>query len=278
VKLLVPVDFSDNALRAAEYALTWANAKRSSVHLLHVIEAPVSDPQSVGDAQILVKDSLRQLSEQLTQRFPHCTITHAVRKGSITDEIDEAARNLNVGLIVMGLHGVSAADRFFFGSNAISLVRSASCPILIVPAAARTSEPHKIVFATDYHDSDLQALDQLLPTARAFNSQIEMVHIFDEDDEQTSEIIMMEAISNEIRKKIDYPGIGFQVYYSSKVSEGIQHFIQQTGADLVVLSARKLSAMQKLFGTSVSQNIIYNASIPILVFHAQRTSDHIMQL
>lgn len=278
MKILVAIDFSDNAFHAGLYALTWANAKGSGVHLLHVIEAPVSAPHSVDDALQVATESLHNLARKLMQVANHCNITHSVTVGAIVDEIDRNARELHAGLIVMGIHGVSRGDRYLFGSNALSLVRDASFPILVVPQNAQTREPRKMVFATDYHDSDLEALHQLLPTARFFDSDIEIVHVFDEGDEQESETIMMDAIAGEIRKKVDYAKINFQVFHHDKVSDGIQQFSQATAADIVVVSARKLTAFQKMFGSSVSEQLIYHSQVPILVFHTHRTSEHIMQL
>ena len=42
-------------------------------------------------------------------------------------------------------------------------------------------------------------------------------------------------------------------------------------ADLVVLSARKRNAFQKLFQSSVTKDTSYNSDIPLLIFHIHKT-------
>lgn len=272
------IDFSENAEHAAAYALTWAKAKGDTIQLLHVIEAPISDPPAAEDAISIAADSLEELCVKLKSKSPDCEITSAVRIGSIVDEVNKTALETKATLVVMGLRGLSPGNRMLLGSNAVSLARNASCAILVVPEKALLRAPKKIAFATDYYDSDLEVLKYLLPTAQVFDSEIEMVHVFDEKDEQESEGFMMDAISGEIRKKIQYPKINFKVFHSADVSDGIQQYSEAAGADIVVLSARKLNVVQKVFGASVSEQIIYKSNVPVMIFHAHRTSDHIMDL
>lgn len=278
MKILVAIDFSDNAEHAAAYALTWAQASGDSVQLLHVVEPPISDPRAADEATAIAHETIQELSKKLKLQAPDCDIISSVRVGSIVDEVNKTALEIQANLIVMGLRGLSPGNRSLLGSNAVSLVRNASCAILVVPDKAQLRQPKKIAFATDYYDSDLEALKYLLPTARIFNSEIEVVHVFDEKEEQESEGFMMDAISGEIRKKIDYPVISFKVFHNSSVSEGIHQFSEATQADIIVLSARKLNVVQKMFGSSVSEQIIYKSSVPVMVFHTHPTNDHIMNL
>lgn len=278
MKILVAIDFSENAEHAAAYALTWAKASGDTVQLLHVVEAPISDPQAADEAAAIAEETLQDICKKLKLQAPDCYISSSVRIGSIVDEVNKNAVEIEANLIVIGLRGLSPGNRTLLGSNAVSLVRNASCAILVVPDKAQLRQPKKVAFATDYYDSDLEALKYLLPTARIFNSEIEVVHVFDEKEEQESEGFMMDAISGEIRKKIDYPAMSFKVFHNSSVSEGIHRFSETTGADIVVLSARKLNVVQKLFGSSVSEQIIYKSSVPVMIFHTHRTNDPIMNL
>lgn len=158
-----------------------------------------------------------------------------------------------------------------FGSNTISLINKSSRPVLVVPEASVFRPPKRIVFGTDYYASDLDALNQLLPIATAFNSEIIITHIFEDSDEEQSEQAMMDFISGEIFKKIQYPRIDYQIYKSTNVALGIKHFCEFTEADLVVLSAQKRNAFQKLFQSSVTKDMSYNSDIPLLIFHVHKT-------
>jgi len=272
MKFLIPTDFSENAFHAAAYALTLVKEKPgSSIHLLHVIAPVVTDPLIIPDIEKEAANSLEEILEDLKSRCSICHFSHSIRIGETSTEITNVAEEWNPGIIVMGIRGLGKKSRFLFGSNTISLINKSSRPILVIPEGSAFRSPRKIVFGTDYYDSDLDALHQLLPIANAFNSEIIITHIFEESDEEQSEQAMMNFMSGEIFKKIQYPRIEYQIYKSSNVALGIKHFCEFTEADLLVLSARKRNVFQKLFQNSITKDTSYNSDIPLLIFHIHKT-------
>jgi len=67
--------------------------------------------------------------------------------------IVEAAEVLETDLIVMSTHGRTELARTMLGSVAESVVRTASCPVLL----ARQSEPHSIVAADPSEAAGIQS-------------------------------------------------------------------------------------------------------------------------
>ena len=55
-----------------------------------------------------------------------------IRKGVATHEIVEAAKELDVDLIVIATHGYTGWKHFAIGSTAARVARAAPCPVLIV--------------------------------------------------------------------------------------------------------------------------------------------------
>lgn len=272
MKLLVPTDFSDNSFHAAVYAVTLATVKPGSrIHLIHVLTPIVNDPVVIRDIEEEAIKSLEKINHELKSKCNTCIISHAVKIGETVSEINKAAKELNAGIIVMGIQGLGKGRRLLFGSNTVSLIESATCPVLVIPENSALIAPKKIVFATDYYDSDVDALQQLVPIATAFDSEIVMVHVFDESDDEQSERHMINFMSAEIFKIISYSKITYQVYYSEDTAQGIKKFCEFTGANLLVLSARKHSVFQKLFGKSVTKDLSYNGEIPMLIFHVHKT-------
>ena len=272
MKLLVPTDFSENSFHAAAYAVTLAKVKPGSrIHLIHVLTPIMNDPVIIRDIEEEAINALEKIKTDLKSRCPMCSISHSVKIGDTVAEIDKAAKDLNAGIIVMGIQGLGKTRRLLFGSNTVSLINKATCPVLVIPENSSLNAPQKIVFATDYYDSDVDALQQLVPIATAFDSEIVMVHVFDESDDEQSELIMINFMSAEVFKIIPYSRITYRVYYSENTAQGIKEFCEFTGANLLVLSARKHSVFQKLFGKSVTKDLSYNGEIPMLIFHVHKT-------
>src|SRR5688572_15410626 len=130
MKLLVPIDFSDNAYHAAMYAATLAQQKpASSIHLIHVLTPVLTDSVIINDIEEQASKALDTIKEQLQFRCNNCKISYSVNIGETVQEIINIAKDKNVGLIVMGVQGLSKGRRFIFGSNTVSVVNEASCPV-----------------------------------------------------------------------------------------------------------------------------------------------------
>ncbi len=146
-RILCPVDFSDGSLAAVTYALSLAEENDAKLTLLHVIEMPI---KLAGEPAVQERDlthlrlaaeaaSLRRLRELIpASARTYCTIETAVEEGRPAREILSVAAARGNDLIVMGVEGRGAVDLLVFGSNTHHVVRSASCPVLTVPAARRS--------------------------------------------------------------------------------------------------------------------------------------------
>lgn len=139
--ILCPVDFSDGSVVALEQAISLAEESDAHLSVLHVIEVPpeLREHEILKDFNV---DSVRAAAEaeslrRLRAMIPegartYCTVETAVREGAAFREILKVAAEKRADLIVMGLLGRGAIDRFVFGSNTVRVARGAACPVLIV--------------------------------------------------------------------------------------------------------------------------------------------------
>jgi nucleotide-binding universal stress UspA family protein len=156
--LLVALDGSDTAERVLEHATALAGAFGSRVTLLRATEgpemvlaqtstggpsigdvAPAMDPTPIIEAeQSAAGDYLNQVAARL--RAHNVSVDTERPEGAPADMIVERAQALGVSLILMTTHGRSGLGRVMFGSVADSVLRHATCPVLLVriPHADRT--------------------------------------------------------------------------------------------------------------------------------------------
>ena len=136
-RMLVPLDFSDCFLEAAEYAVMIAKRTQARIRLLHVLE-PVSYGLDFTLSPIAPRDDMR---ERITTRLKGLvsTITpeqvsadFEVRGGLPADSILESARDEPADLIIMGTHGRRGLSHVLWGSVAESVLRKSHCPVLTV--------------------------------------------------------------------------------------------------------------------------------------------------
>lgn len=137
-RFLVPLDFSEYANYALEYAINLAGKLDAHVTLLHVIQ-----PVPLGGADMgvtLPYTYLQDLEAEITQSMEACLarVTAAGLEGDIVvvhgvpfHEIIETAKTQTVDLIIMGTHGRTGLQHLLLGSVAEKVVRLAPCPVLV---------------------------------------------------------------------------------------------------------------------------------------------------
>lgn len=144
-RILVPIDFSENSMKALRYAAAFARQFDAKVSLLHVV-VPVPVAADYGYGPVIPpyqeEMAIRRIEDQLAalgrkevgaERLSEV----AVRCGSAFDEIGRAAKELAVDLIVLSTHGYTGLKHILLGSTAERVVRHAPCPVLVV----REQEP-----------------------------------------------------------------------------------------------------------------------------------------
>ena len=139
-KLLIPIDGSDNALRALNHALMLArNVGSLQLHLLTVHPEPVV----FGEIQVYVsRERMEQLQEQRSRDILQPAIdaadavgvpyTSEVLAGDTAPTIARRAEELGCDGIVMGTRGMGAIGNLMLGSVATKVVHLTRLPVTLV--------------------------------------------------------------------------------------------------------------------------------------------------
>lgn len=141
-RILVPVDFSDCAIVALNYALRLAGSFAAQVDVLHVWEQPYYVGPDVmlyipgGDGQSLVDYARAQAENELesvlasAENESKVKLTRRLATGRPHRKIIEIAELEGFDLIVMGTHGRTGLSHLILGSVAEKVIRQSPCPVL----------------------------------------------------------------------------------------------------------------------------------------------------
>jgi nucleotide-binding universal stress UspA family protein len=136
--ILCPIDFSDESMRALDYALSLAQETDARIILLHVLEA-LLDEVTPRTRNAAVLEYLRELEQDASARLMAAvpdearTWSHPVERivrGRAYREVLAIAEAERASLIVMGVRGRAALNRLIFGSTTEHVIREARCPVL----------------------------------------------------------------------------------------------------------------------------------------------------
>lgn len=138
-RILVPTDFSECSDAALKYGRALGEPFGASLHLLHVIQDPYTQPWAAEAFPAPLGEMLQQWQEQarirLVNLLPEAERTHATVAtvvGSPFLEIARYASEQDIDLIVLGTHGRGPLGHMLLGSVAEKIVRKSPCPVLTV--------------------------------------------------------------------------------------------------------------------------------------------------
>jgi len=279
--ILVPTDFSENAANALNYAIELAKREKASLLLLHVFHL---DPKGTHLPLTLIEEDVKQEELKSNVKLKSlCTkVAHAGNvKCEILSKLDLAvdgilatAEEKAVDLIVMGTKGASGLTEVVFGSNTARIVEKAHCPVIAVPEGASYNPIKRMTFTTLYAKSDIPALVQLVEIAKAYDAQINVLHIaVGESDEAKAE---MKKFMEEVNEKVNYNNLSFQLLYGLDVEEELEKFLRAEATDLLVMSTHKRDLLDKLFGKSLTKKMTYHSKVPVMAFHYKKKESTII--
>jgi nucleotide-binding universal stress UspA family protein len=144
-KILVPVDGSATALKAAKYAMGLAKLASAQITLVSVLDsgpfvsATVASSETPTHLLEPLSDYLKQAAEtymaeiEALGKETGIEVTKVIRWGHPVEEILKEAGKSKADLIVIGSHGKSAFEAAFLGSVAFGVLhKDSKIPVLVV--------------------------------------------------------------------------------------------------------------------------------------------------
>ena len=134
-EIVVATDFSAQSMHAARAALPLLD-RGATLHVVHVWQPRGASDPSVAKVEEMYARSItarlvRFVADLRTP--PGVLVRMAVCEGRCASEIIAYARRHGADLIVAARQGVNTITRFFVGSVTTSLLRGASCSVLVAP-------------------------------------------------------------------------------------------------------------------------------------------------
>jgi nucleotide-binding universal stress UspA family protein len=147
--ILVATDFSEPSAAALRYGRELARAFHARLHVLHAVDH-VAERSSQDPADTLpleVEADIRNAAQNELERLltsddrQQLAAVAELRMSSMPAScIVDYARASTIDLIVMGTHGRGGLVHRLLGSVADRVVRTAPCPVLVVPHLDRDDD------------------------------------------------------------------------------------------------------------------------------------------
>jgi nucleotide-binding universal stress UspA family protein len=289
-RILVPVDFSDHTSNICNYALGIAHKLKAEVRLIYSYFNPVisNDPYlesqsynfqleslmaSIGNE---AKEQMKELKSKIKDQIEKENltqikkVTYSLEMGTTETVILNQIDKFKPGLVVMGTKGKGMGISDYIGGVTKKIIDKSSVPVLAIPDKSvfwGIEHVNKVLYATNFEESDYKTLRQLMTMVRPFNMEIFCVHIYSGDSDPFDQLKMEQLRTHFTDEYSDYK-ITCDMLMNKDTVEGLDAYIKKKDIDLLALSTRKRGIIERLFNPSIAKKMLYHTTIPLLVFQS----------
>lgn len=281
--ILVPTDFSKVAGHALNYAIELAKYESAKLLLLHAYHIDFADSYvSVNAREKEIQGAKQKSNAQLKSLLTKVEHAGNVKCECISmqdlavDAILTTIKERKIDLVVMGTHGTSGITKVMFGSNTARVIEKATCPVIAVPLEASFKPIKKITYATDYHNSDMEALEKVVELAKPYKAQVNVLHITGEAQPTETEKQKMQTFMDAVEKKMTYNNLSFQILNGKNIEQKLEEYLENESTDLLVTSTSQRSLYDKLFNKSLTRSLTFHSKIPLMAFHYKKKESIIL--
>ncbi|MEX6690702.1 universal stress protein [Danxiaibacter flavus] len=272
--VLVLTDFSDNALQALRYAAMLAKTYRlEKLVVLHSYDRFDAQPGGENEMEQEKKrkaDIMAQLEELQHQELSNLQstkITVLAEEGFLMEKINRLCEEMSIDLIVVGATGKSGWERHFVGSVAMQLLDEVNYPLLLVPHSAVVEPIKCAVFASDLKGLLEPTQEQLSPILSTLDAQILVLNVDRKEKEFGPETTFE---MRDLHYYMDHFRATFYFTEDADTVEGLEQFAVDRNASLIITIHRPSGWFERIFKSSVSEQLALHTSIPLLCLYEER--------
>lgn len=272
-KILIPTDFSKNAMNAIRYALELFKYEISEFYIMHTYldEIYADDTlflqKNIDEITKIMSDrSETNLKETIKEinKFslnPKHIYNYISANSTLIDETDQVVNKKEIDIVVMGTRGKTNDRNLAFGSHTLQVLKYAQCPVLAIPENYEFNQPKCILFPTNYMiPYKRRELKLLCEMAVTFRSEIDMIYISMSDKLSRRQEDNKTFLKEELCKN----NINFKTVHKKNISEAIFEYIKKNDIDMLVMVNTKHYFLENVMFQSVIDELSLNLKIPFM--------------
>jgi len=204
-KILVPVDFSENAMTAALYAVELARTIGYSTHLIHTY-LPFSssfageklNEELFEIETAMAEENMLDFEKRLKEKSADADITSSCESGLLSEVVLKMINDEEFPLIVMGTKGASGLKYAVLGSNTFDIIKKSSVPVLAIPEVELSPQLVRVGLLTNFKASEIEVLESYISIFGKPKTLV-LFHILEQDSKR--EEIELNNWAKEIKQR-----------------------------------------------------------------------------
>ncbi|GAA4330184.1 universal stress protein [Flaviaesturariibacter amylovorans] len=257
--VVVPVDFSENSLATARYAVNMLSGiPEVNTVLYHMYEKANEEEEAYF--------RLEAMKTELSNVAVATISCHAEPGSDFPESLSRFARHWAASLIVMGLTGKTKLGQIFMTGNTLKLVEKNPCPVMVIPPQAEFTKINNVALTSDFRDVDLTTpVGPIKQVLELFRPALHIVNVNSEHYVALSEHFLeqkarMNALFSDFKPEFYFIG-------TYDFHETINQFVSDKQIDMVITIPRSHSFIDKLFNPNHTKKLVFSSTVPVLAAH-----------
>lgn len=277
-KILVPCDFSEQAINAFRFAADIAEQSKGEIHLINVVEVPVLHDSVLMPVMAYEEALFKELREKAEKHFVKLVVKHAPNIKKVTSKVIfgpvyrmlyDYIEDNDIDLVVMGTKGASGVREILIGSNAEKMVRNSPVPVIAIKKYVKGSTIKNIVFPNTL---DTEKQENLVMKVKElqnfFKAKLHIVWI-NTPTNFTRDSITMKRL-NAFAKRFLFKDYTVNVYNDPYEEAGVISFTKDIEADMIVMGTHGRKGVAHLLSGSVAEDIVNHTDCPIWTYSLKK--------
>jgi nucleotide-binding universal stress UspA family protein len=275
--ILLPTDFSENALNAIKYAVAMYRDEACEFLLIHAYKVNRYVERSTFEASPIaskLEEAKEKYERQLNDLKNNLIASNGkenhkfqivTKNRTIIDALHEEIISKEIALVVIGTQGATGRYELDFGSNTIEIIENIkNCPVLAVPRNERFTGLNEIVLANGYKlKNEAEDFNYLIHLSKKFKAPVRVLNISETGGLSPSQ----EDNQSVVKQLLSQTEHSFHMLEHVTVPVGIYCFSESRNSDMISFVNKKYTFIQKLLFKPLYKNLGNYAKIPVLVLH-----------
>lgn len=271
-EILVPCDFSNEAIEAWKFATTLAARADLDIRVIHSIELPIMvsgfdvqaytyDPTLEGELREIANRNFKEMKQRFdTDR----KATFEVIVDSVLGAVNRTLEKENTEIIIMGTKGVNGVNEFLFGSNTERVVRRATVPVLAIRRAPDINSVRKIVFPNSLRTDQTELLKRVVDLQRFFDAHLYLLWVNTPDNFVPDSKII--ATMRQFVEQYQLRNYSLEIFNDVSEGSGIMNFTRQVNADMIAMGTNGRRGLAHLLMGSIAEDVVNHVECPIWTY------------
>lgn len=265
MNIIVPIDFSENSIKALEFAIFMAGKKHAKITLVHVLEVVYDFAFQAAIALDSMSSDSEKALKKLIEKYKAsgAEMDYKIVEGVASISVARIADELGATLIVMGTQGASGIKKALMGTTTVNMIRESNCPVLVVPAQANVTEIKKVTLALEFANHEKKFIDWVIFMSEKWELKLEILHV--QTNQGFKEELALLGIEGYLQKR--YPGMQVRIhtFYAENASEGLDLYMQEHDNLILVMCHEHRNLWDQIIQKSKSIQMAYHTHIPLLI-------------